>query len=55
MDESLRHGPGQPAGPAGHHRATVIIVALLALALIAAVWLLAAPAAGALVACGAVV
>ena len=54
MDESVSRRAGSTPDGAGHHRTIVIIMAVAALVLMAAVWLLTAPAAGALAACGAV-
>lgn len=53
MDESMRRDPGGTAAETGRHRTMVIVVAVAALVLLAAAWLVAAPAAGALTACGA--
>ena len=53
VDESVSRSAGRTADEAGRHRTMVIVLAVAALVLMAAAWLLAAPAAGALVAYGA--
>ena len=54
MDESVSRRAGSTPDGAGHHRTIVIIMAVAALVLMAVAWLVTAPAAGALAACGAV-
>ena len=54
MDESVGRRAARTPEEAGRHRTMVIILAVAALVLMTAAWLLAAPAAGALAACVAI-
>jgi len=51
VDESLHRGRHDTAAEAGQRRKMVFVLAVIALVALAAAWLLAAPAAGALSAC----